>query len=158
MKTTEICLFDWGDTLMVDFPGAAGKMCDWPHVEAVAHAKEALSELSRTASIHIATSAGDSTAEDIERAFARVGLSPFITSYFCRSNTGYTKPAPAFYQTIIQRLGAAPGSMTMVGDSLENDILPCRRLGMHTVWFCQRRAEDVPEGVRTIRSLEELLA
>ena len=31
---TEIFLFDWGDTLMVDFPGVPGKMCDWDKVEA----------------------------------------------------------------------------------------------------------------------------
>ena len=30
-----VYLFDWGDTLMVDFPGTPGKMCDWEIVEAV---------------------------------------------------------------------------------------------------------------------------
>jgi len=29
-----VYLFDWGDTLMVDFPGTPGKMCDWQVVEA----------------------------------------------------------------------------------------------------------------------------
>lgn len=26
-------LFDWGDTLMVDFPDQEGKMCNWSKVE-----------------------------------------------------------------------------------------------------------------------------
>ena len=29
----EAYLFDWGDTLMTDFPDASGKMCDWEHSE-----------------------------------------------------------------------------------------------------------------------------
>ncbi len=51
----DIYLFDWGDTLMVDFPGVPGKMCDWEIVEAVTGAKEALAALSKHAQIYIAT-------------------------------------------------------------------------------------------------------
>ena len=32
---SSIYLFDWGDTLMVDYVDAIGKMCDWPSVKAV---------------------------------------------------------------------------------------------------------------------------
>lgn len=37
-----VYLFDWGDTLMVDFPDSTGKMCEWETVQAVSGAKEAL--------------------------------------------------------------------------------------------------------------------
>ncbi|EHK8978101.1 HAD family hydrolase, partial [Vibrio vulnificus] len=37
-----VYLFDWGDTLMVDFPEQNGKMCEWAIVEAVNGAHEAL--------------------------------------------------------------------------------------------------------------------
>jgi len=43
----DVYLFDWGDTLMVDFPGVPGKMCNWDVVEAVDGAKEALEHLSK---------------------------------------------------------------------------------------------------------------
>ncbi len=39
---TEVYLFDWGNTLMVDFPVVSGKMCDWETVEVVEGAEEAL--------------------------------------------------------------------------------------------------------------------
>ena len=71
----EVYLFDWGDTLMVDFPGMAGKMCDWTVVETVEGAREVLAVLSQKARIYVATGAADSTESEIKRAFERVGLS-----------------------------------------------------------------------------------
>ncbi|TOF26880.1 hydrolase, partial [Vibrio parahaemolyticus] len=32
---SKVYLFDWGDTLMIDFPDQIGKMCDWVNVQAV---------------------------------------------------------------------------------------------------------------------------
>ncbi len=48
-----IYLFDWGNTLMVDFPHAQGKMCDWEHVETVPQAKETLAQLTQDHQVFI---------------------------------------------------------------------------------------------------------
>ncbi|MCP4120064.1 MAG: HAD family hydrolase [Desulfobacteraceae bacterium] len=152
----EIYLFDWGDTLMVDTPGMAGKMCDWEYVEATRFAGEALKEISLRASIYVATAAAESTPEDIEKAFKRVGLNKYIKGYFCKQNTGFTKPAPEFYLAIIKQLSVNPSSVTMVGDNLEKDILPCHGLGFNTVWVTSEANKEVPEGVLTIADLGEL--
>lgn len=154
----DIYLFDWGDTLMVDTPGVAGKMCDWEHVEAVEYAEEALKEISSKASVYVATAAAESTPEDIEKAFKRVGLNKYIKGYFCRKNTGFTKPAPEFYLAIIKQLSVNHNSVTMVGDNLEKDILPCRQLGFNTVWLTSDQNKETPEGIRKIASLSELLS
>ncbi len=153
---TKIYLFDWGDTLMVDFKGVPGKMCDWDHVEATPFAKQALEKLSKTAQIYIATAAAQSSPKDIEKAFERVGLSDYITGYFCRQNTGFTKPDPLFYQTIFEKLNVLPHQVTMVGDTLENDILPCLELGCHTVWLDPRGGHETMENVRVVQNLGEL--
>lgn len=89
-------LFDWGDTLMVDFPDATGKMCDWNHVEAISGAQETLAELSRNFQIYVATGAADSSEQDIRNAFQRVGLDTFINGYFCKENLGVDKDSPDF--------------------------------------------------------------
>ncbi len=151
-----IYLFDWGDTLMVDFPGVAGKMCDWEYVKAVHFADEALRKISADASIYVATAAAESTPEDIEKAFKRVRLNKYINGYFCKQNIGFTKPAPEFYLAIIEKLSVKPNSVTMVGDSLEKDILPCHKLGLNTIWLTSGQSKEVPEGVRVIESLSEL--
>ncbi|MDH5880600.1 hypothetical protein L8S15_16030 [Vibrio sp. S/42/10] len=62
---TKIVLFDWGNTLMVDFPDVQGKMCDWERVKVVECAREILCELSKTHQLYVATNALDSSEQDI---------------------------------------------------------------------------------------------
>nr|WP_257973789.1 hypothetical protein [Vibrio parahaemolyticus] len=88
---TKVYLFDWGDTLMIDFPDQTGKMCDWENIQAVNGALQTLEELSKQHQIYVATNAVDSSESDIKLAFDRVGLSPFISGYFCKANLGIGK-------------------------------------------------------------------
>ena len=104
---------------MADFPGAAGKMCDWDVVEAVDGAYETLECISRSASIYIATGAAESTEQDIQKALERVGLSQFISGYFCKANLGFCKGEPEFLPAILARLDKPSSRIAMVGDSVE---------------------------------------
>ncbi len=153
---SEVYLFDWGDTLMVDFPGVPGKMCDWETVEAVDGAEEALEFIAKKAQIYIATGAADSTETDIKTAFIRVGLDKYITGYFCQANLGVGKGSPAFFVNILAALGADPEQVTMVGDNLEEDIEPAMVLGIKTVLLANEKSTTSENGVRTIVSLREL--
>lgn len=154
---TKVYLFDWGDTLMVDDRKQAGKMKDWPTVSACENAQIVLAHLSRQHDIYIATAASSSTPEDIKAAFKRVSLTKYIAGYFCKTNTGYTKPDPRFYKVILQTLGIAPHLITMVGDNLKNDILPCVNLGMQGIWL-QKIADQngLNKNIRIITNLVEL--
>lgn len=154
----DIYLFDWGDTLMVDFPGVTGKMCDWDVVEAVDGAKEALNYLSHNASVYIATGAADSCEEDIIRAFKRVGLSQYISGYFCQANLGIAKGTPEFLPAIVDRLGAPKEHIAMVGDSLIKDIEPALAAGLQPIWLCSDEQQVIPEGVKKIGGLRDLLS
>ncbi|MGO1298328.1 MAG: HAD family hydrolase [Vibrio sp.] len=148
-------LFDWGDTLMVDFPETPGKMCNWEIVEAVDGAEQALRFLSKTACIYIATGAADSSESEIRRAFARVGLDQFVSGYFCYSNTGYSKGNSEFLPTILKQLRFTASRVAMVGDSLVKDIEPAAQIGMQPIWLTND-GTSAPTGVRVIRSLREL--
>ena len=128
-------LFDWGDTLMVDDPTQKGKMCDWPEVKAVDGAEPLLSYLSESAPVYIATNAADSTEEDIKKAFERVNLAQFVSGYFCKANLGIGKGSPAFYLRICQQLNCNPAEVTMIGDSLDNDVKPAVSAGLQAIWF-----------------------
>ena len=143
---TRIFLFDWGDTLMRDIPGAIGKMRDWPEVAAMPGAKECLRHLSRTASLYVATGAMESTAEDIRAALRRAALDRYLSGCFCRQNTGFQKSDPRFYLAIMESLGVMAHDVTMVGDSLENDILPCHAVGMHTALLASAVPARIAEG------------
>jgi putative hydrolase of the HAD superfamily len=153
---TEVYLFDWGDTLMVDFPGVPGKMCNWERVAAVEGAEEALSCISKKAQVYIATGAAESTEVEIKTAFNRVGLDKYITGYFCKSNIGIEKGTTAFLSCILAKLGKQPNQVTMVGDSLKKDIEPAQLLGINTVWFSNDKTSELNNSVRIISSLKEL--
>ena len=152
----EVYLFDWGDTLMVDIPGVDGKMCDWNTVEAVDGAFETLEHLSRTATIYIASAAAESSEMDIQKALDRVALSQFISGYFCKANLGFGKGDPEFLPAIIEKLDQPASYITMVGDSLEKDVLPAVAAGIRSVWFSNASMDDAPENIRVIGSLREL--
>ncbi|MDI3324787.1 HAD family hydrolase [Pontibacterium granulatum] len=151
-------LFDWGDTLMIDFPDVPGKMCDWEVVEAVDGAKEALGYLSQHAKIYIATGAADSSEADIAKAFARVGLSQYISGYFCQANLGLAKGMPEFLPAIIDRLGIPKERIAMVGDTLAKDIEPALAAGIKPIWLCRDEQKIAPENVQIIGSLRALCA
>lgn len=155
---TEIYLFDWGDTLMVDFPGVPGKMCEWETVAAVEGAEDALRELSRVAKIYIATGAANSNETEIKAAFSRVHLDQYISGYFCKANLGIKKGSPAFLSKILLKLGKYADQVTMVGDSLKMDIEPARELGIHAIWLSKEPVSIRMEGVQVISSLRELAA
>ena len=131
----KILLFDWGNTLMVDNPTQTGKMRFWDHVQAVSGAQETLALLSHEHRIFVATNAADSSVEDIKIAFDRVELSDYIEGYFCKDNLGLGKGSSHFFQAILNTLRVNAAQVIMVGDSLDNDILPAQQLGIDAIWF-----------------------
>ncbi|UQV20085.1 HAD family hydrolase [Vibrio sp. J383] len=159
IELTEIVLFDWGNTLMVDFPDAQGKMCDWETVQEVSGARALLAELSINHQVYVATNAGDSSKDDIIRAFERVGLSQYILGYFCKASIGFSKFESGFYPAIISKLGVSPQDITMVGDTLEKDIYPALEAGLQAVWLNTEGVDLKSQHPRIVQvqSLSELL-
>ena len=151
-----IYLFDWGDTLMIDFPGVTGKMCDWTIVETISGAKKALEVLSKHSKIYIATGADDSTELEIKLAFERVGLSQFISGYFCKKNVGLSKGSPQFLESILVKLNTPAVNVGMVGDNFEKDIKPAIAVGIQPFWFTQNNLETIPDNVKVINKLSAL--
>ena len=151
-------LFDWGDTLMIDFPNAKGKMCDWENVAAVKQAKATLAALSQQAKIYIATGAADSSERDIKRAFERVELAPYISGYFCQANVGAAKGEPDFLKKILSTLNVNTNTVAMVGDNFDKDIKPALAANIQAFWFTKKHVTSVPENVQVIHCLSALLS
>lgn len=152
----KVYLFDWGDTLMVDFPNVAGKMCDWETVASVSGAKETLEALSEHSQIYIATGAEDSTELDIKQAFARVGLDKLISGYFCKANVGFSKGTPEFLNAILEKLDVPSAKVAMVGDNFEKDIKPAIFAGIQAFWYTGNNIESAPINVKVIKHLTAL--
>lgn len=57
---------------------------------------------------------------------------------------GYRKPDPRIFQIAINALGLHPSEVTVIGDSIKNDILPAKSLDCHTVWYKGEQWTDAP--------------
>lgn len=152
----KVYLFDWGNTLMVDNPNSAGKMCDWEKVEAIKGAKETLAALSKHSQIYIATGAADSTEQEVQKAFERVDLSQFIAGYFCKANLGLSKGNPEFLQAILSKLKIPAAHVAMVGDNFDKDIKPALAVGVQPYWFTNKKTDTVPNNIKIINELTSL--
>jgi FMN phosphatase YigB (HAD superfamily) len=96
---------------------------------------------------------------NLDRVLAEAGFSELVDGIADSSRLGVFKPALGIYQAALDQLSVAANEAVMVGDSLDKDCGPARRLGCSTVWLRHREAEGVdPGGLAdfTIGSLAEL--
>lgn len=131
----KILLFDWGNTIMRDFPNETGKMYEWNKVEAMPNAEKALQELTEIADCYIATNAKDSQKEDILKALQRVNLDKYFKDIFCYREIGHSKPSKEYFEAIIENLNVDKDNILMVGDSLESDIQGAQNYGIKAILY-----------------------
>jgi putative hydrolase of the HAD superfamily len=75
----------------------------------------------------------------IQRLIDRLGFRPWLDPALSSAQTGIRKPDPAAFALILARWSLPPGSVVVVGDTLDADILGARRAGMLSVWFPSRQ-------------------
>ncbi|MGN7453643.1 HAD family hydrolase [Paenibacillus pasadenensis] len=65
------------------------------------------------------------------------GLLEHIDEVFASAELGLAKPDPKLYEYALQATGCPPERSLMVGDRIDNDIVPAKHLGMRAVWVRQ---------------------
>lgn len=60
-------------------------------------------------------------------------LIDLFTHRFTQDDFDITKPDPRYLERIALACGVAPGECVMVGDRIDNDIIPARQLGMKAI-------------------------
>ena len=91
---------------------------------------------------------------------ARHGLLEHVDLLISSGAEGVSKPDPRIFMLALERSGCRPEQAVMIGDRVDNDILPAKALGMHTVWIRQGFGQygDIPtEADITVDNLTELL-
>jgi FMN phosphatase YigB (HAD superfamily) len=150
-------LFDWGNTIMVDFV-LPGPMCSWNKVALVEGAENALQILSEKYDCHLATNAGASTTKEVRMALSRVDADKFFSEIFLADEIGFDKPDIRFFNAIIDRLGLPPDSLVMIGDNYFNDCVGAKKAGMKTVFLNANRVTgSFPMADAVIRTFDELI-
>lgn len=150
-------LFDWGDTVIRDYPERTNPMVEWETVEVVEGIADVLAYLHSTGrQIVLATSAAISDEEQIRGALARGGLDHYFSRIYCFKNTQLPK-GEEFYRYILNDLALSVSDGMMVGDGFEKDVQIPNSLGMFAVWFNPRSDESRKGELHTtVHSLMEL--
>jgi FMN phosphatase YigB (HAD superfamily) len=72
-------------------------------------------------------------------------------------NMCFSKPNPRYYREILDKVGATPETTWMIGDDLENDIIPARSLGLKTWWITKTPAAGQADGAGTLANFLDWL-
>jgi putative nucleotidyltransferase with HDIG domain len=135
MNLLKTVIFDWGDTVMRDFPEYEGSMADWPRVEVVPDLPAVLSILVEDYTLALATNAAESNSKQVQAALRRVGLEDYFSFIFTARELGTSKHDPDYYPQVLKTLNCLPEQALMVGDNYETDIAAAKSAGIHTAWF-----------------------
>ncbi|RKL65151.1 HAD family hydrolase [Salipaludibacillus neizhouensis] len=150
-------IFDWGDTLMWDFPELDGPMAYWEKIEAVPGMNHALEMACKDYICCVASNAGDSTTELMGEALNRVDLRKYFNFLFTSRELGVTKPNLDFFNKIVSNLHLKPEECIMIGNDYEKEIVPSKAVGMHTIFFTEERKRAVfMDADYTINSMNNL--
>jgi len=90
---------------------------------------EVLADLSSDFSLVIAGQYGRSLLDLLEQH----DLLRYLSSRITQDDFGITKPDPRYYEQILARSGRVAERSVMVGDRIDNDVIPAKAVGMRTI-------------------------
>ena len=122
-------------------------------------AEACLCELHKRYKIGIIANQNPGSRERLEK----LGLLKYIDMVVASAEEGVSKPDPRIFRIALDRVDCKTDEAVMVGDRIDNDILPANKLGMTTVWIkqglgglCEPTCEaEMPDC--TISELSELI-
>ena len=93
-----------------------------------------------------------------------MGIRRYFDVIVSSAEEGVAKPDPRIFNIALTRAGCAPEQAVMIGDRIDNDIVPAKQMGMKTVWIKQGVGKywhiqgdcETPE--YEVNSLSELLS
>jgi len=155
MEKIKCLLFDWGDTLMVDYPQYKGSMAFWEKVSPMPGVTETMPFLHKHYQCIVASNAGDSDSRLMKQAFVRIALDQYFFGFITSKELHATKPSPAFFQGIMHLYGLAPSEVIMIGNDYNKDIAGAKNAGLKTVLITKEQG-SYPSADYIVLSFERL--
>ena len=93
---------------------------------------------------------------------AQYGILPYVDLIVVSAEEGVSKPDKRIFEIALHRSNCTPEQAVMIGDRIDNDILPAKAMGMHTVWIRQgfgrfwTVTQDTERPDKTVENLMEL--
>lgn len=92
----------------------------------------------------------------------RYGLLQYIDLVVASAEEGVAKPDKRIFETALNRSGCKARASIMIGDRIDNDIVPANLLGMSTIWVKQgfgrywNIKSEIEKADYTVNSLSEI--
>lgn len=80
----------------------------------------------------------------IRQVLGRDGLDRYFEVWAISAEVGVEKPDRRLFEFALAEAGVDADRSAMVGDRLDNDVIPARELGMTAVWLLRGEAPDDP--------------
>ncbi len=125
-------------------------------------AADCLAELHRVYKIGIIANQNPGTAGRMKQ----YGISQYLDLIIASAEEGIEKPDLRIFELALKQADCLPENVVMIGDRLDNDIAPAKRMGIKTIWIRQGfggmgnplTEEEIPDCcVNDLRELLELL-
>ena len=90
------------------------------------------------------------------------GIGQYFDVVMASAEAGCAKPDPRIFTAALEKAGCEAADAVMIGDRLDNDIIPAKKLGMKTVWVrqayavCQSIDDESKRPDHIVDSIEEL--
>lgn len=99
-----------------------------------------------------------------QKRLNKMGISEYICLVVSSAEADIAKPDPAIFRLALERADCEAKNSVMIGDRLDNDIIPAKQLGMQTIWVRQgfsgmadiKNAEIIAD--HTVESIGEILS
>lgn len=98
-----------------------------------------------------------------EKRLKAFGILQYINLVIASAEEGVAKPDRRIFEIALDRAGCRPQQAVMVGDRIDNDIIPAKALGMKTIWIKQgfgkywKKSSEREQADYEVHNLSEIL-
>lgn len=122
-----------GDLELLKVYGLPKQKWYFEEEELYSEAIDCLEELSKKYKIGIIANQELGTSERLEK----FGILKYIDLVIASAEEGVAKPDKRIFEIALERSGCKPENAVMIGDRIDNDIIPAKEIGMKTIWIRQ---------------------
>lgn len=96
-------------------------------------AKKVLAQLSRNYKLGVIAN----QSQGLTKRLAHFGILRFFDYVISSADCGASKPDPSIFQIALRKANCTAADAVMIGDRIDNDVVPAKLVGMKTVWIKQ---------------------
>ncbi|MFH1395941.1 MAG: HAD family hydrolase [archaeon] len=127
----------------------------WMLAQPYPEVKEILTKLKKKYKLVLVSNTDPFSIENVLEKFDLKGL---FDQNFLSYQIGQIKSDPEFFKQILKELNVDKEDCVMVGDSIQSDIIPAKRLEIKAILVDRRNSRDYHPKIKNLQELEKVLS